>query len=416
MTSEQATDIVIIGGGLVGASLALLLARVLPQKQIVLLEARPFPGADQPSQESSPAGFDQRSTALSPSSADLFADLGLWDSLRAQASPIRQIQVSDRGQFGAARFGPEDNDGKPLGYVVSNRVLGRSLLDRLQNTANIDARAPVEVESLKPVRHGMQVNFSCGKQRDNLRASLAIIADGAGSPLAASLGVSSHSKDYGQCALIANVSYEQPHRGRAFERFTQLGPLALLPLPGEAQTESALIWTRPLDRLAEVQAWSDDEFLRELQREFGYRLGHFTRVSKRSVYPLALQLAGEQVRSSLVLMGNAAHSLHPVAGQGFNLALRDGARLAQTLATGEARGLALGDLKLLQAYEQQQKNDQAATVGLSDSFIRIFATGQPAIVAGRNLGLLSLELIGGWRETFLSQMAGRSQARARLGL
>ena len=411
--TQDRIDITIIGGGMVGASLALLLARVLPHKQIVLLESKPFSGPDeQPSQP----GFDRRSTALSPSSADLLADLNLWDSLQAKASPIRQIHVSDRGHFGTARFGPEDNGGQPLGYVLSNMTIGRALLAQLQSTANIDARAPVAVSGLKPVRGGMQVGFSCQGEPDTLHTDLAIIADGAGSPLAAGLGVTSHSKDYGQCALIANVGYERPHAGRAFERFTPRGPLALLPLAGEQQRESALVWTRPLDKLAEAEAWSDQQFLQELQQEFGYRLGHFTRVSKRSVYPLALQLAGEQVRSSLVLMGSAAHSLHPVAGQGFNLALRDAARLAEVLTAGVAAGRALGDLSVLQAYEQQQKRDQAVTVGLSDSFIRIFASGQPAVVAGRNFGLLSLELVSGWRETFLSQMAGRSQSRAWLGL
>ncbi len=418
--SQQTTDIAIIGGGMVGASLALLLARVLPQKQIVLLEAQLlFAGPDAASHSASAPdqlSFDRRSSALSPTSADLFDELGLWSGLRHQASPIEQIDVSDRGHFGAARFNAADNGGKPLGYVVPNSAIGHSLLERLQATPNIELCSPVEVSRLTPLRGGMQVVAQRQNKPYELRAELVVVADGAGSPLAAALGVGSRTRDYGQCAIIANVAFEQPHKGRAFERFTTNGPLALLPLAGAAQTESALVWTRPLDMLPEVQAWSDETFLQVLQQEFGHRLGHFTRVSRRSVYPLSLQLAEEQVRSSLVLMGNAAHFLHPVAGQGFNLALRDAARLAQLLASGAAAGKPLGSLGLLQEYERQQKNDQLATVSLSDSFIRIFAARQPAVIAGRNLGLVSLELVSGWREAFLAQMAGRSQPRARLSI
>lgn len=395
---------------MVGASLALLLARALPQKQIVLLEAKPLaPPHEQPTQPS----FDDRTTALSPSSAHWFDELGVWEALEPQATAIDHIHVSDRGHFGAAQFGPQDNKGKPLGYVVPNLYIGRSLLARVQQEKAIRLLAPVEVQRLTPVRGGMQVQFADAK---DLRAELVVLADGAGSPLAAGLGVGSRIKDYGQCALIANVAYEQPHRNRAFERFTDEGPLALLPLNGHSPNpcESALIWTLPAARLTEAQSWNDQQFLQELQQSFGYRLGHFQRVGSRSVYPLSLQLAEEQVRSSLVLMGNAAHSLHPVAGQGFNLALRDCARLTQVLAAGKEQ--ALGSLTLLQNYEREQERDQMMTVGLSDSFIRIFATGQPAVVAGRNLGLLSLELISGWRSSFLTQMAGRSQPRARLGL
>lgn len=194
--------------------------------------------------------------------------------------------------------------------------------------------------------------------------------------------------------------------------------MALLPLLGElgGAHRSALVWTQPADNMKDVQGWSDREFLAQLQAVFGYRLGQFLRVGQRSVYPLALRLAEEQVRSSLVLMGNAAHFLHPVAGQGFNLALRDAARLAEVLVSGAREGLALGSLNVLQEYERAQQRDQSLTVSLSDGFIRIFSSGQPAVIAGRNLGLISLELFSGWRDIFLSQMAGRAQPRARLTL
>lgn len=403
-------DVAIIGGGMVGASLALLLSRALPEKRVLLLESRPFAEADErPSQPS----FDQRSTALSPTSAELFNSLGLWQTLEPQASPIRHIHVSDRGHFGTTRFGPQDNQGKPLGYVVPNLAIGRSLLAQVQKSP-VEVKAPVDVESLRPVQGGMAVQVA--GQTEPLRAELVILADGAGSPLAKALGVGSRTRNYEQCAVIANIAYEKPHRSHAFERFAPDGPLALLPLAGEGQTESGLVWTQPLQRLEAVQRWSDREFLENLQRAFGYRLGRFTRVGERSVYPLSLQLAEEQVRSSLVLMGNAAHSLHPVAGQGFNLALRDAARLVQMLVDGVRAGQRLGDLALLQEYEQAQARDQFATVGLSDSFIRIFSSNRPAVVAGRNLGLVSLELFGGWRDLFLSFMAGRAQPRARLSL
>ena len=411
-TSDIATSgIAIVGGGMVGASLALLLARALPQKSIALLEAKPLVDA---AESRTQPDLDLRSTALSPTSTELFARLGVWDSIEYEAAPIRRIHVSDRGHFGTSRFGPEDNQGKPLGYVVPNRVIGQALLQRVQDTANIEVHAPVEVSALKPIRGGVELSVDTG----DVVAELAILADGAGSPLAAQIGITSSIKNYRQCAVIANVEHDKPHTDTAFERFPTRGPMALLPLLGElgGAHRSALVWTQPADNMKDVQGWSDREFLAQLQAVFGYRLGQFLRVGQRSVYPLALRLAEEQVRSSLVLMGNAAHFLHPVAGQGFNLALRDAARLAEVLVSGAREGLALGSLNVLQEYERAQQRDQSLTVSLSDGFIRIFSSGQPAVIAGRNLGLISLELFSGWRDIFLSQMAGRAQPRARLTL
>lgn len=408
--SPSECDIVIIGGGMMGASLALMLARALPKQKLLLLEAKPLASVDElPTQPS----FDARSTALSPTSAELFEHLGLWRALAPQAAPISHIHVSDRGYPGRARFGPDDNANDPLGYVVPNLSLGRELLNQLQSNAAIETVAPAEVLELLPNRRGMHVVFSSPAGERALQSKLVILADGAGSPLAGGLGIATHTHSYGQCALIANVAYDRPHQNHAFERFTSHGPLALLPLPGPNQTESALVWTRPLEQLDTLAGESEQELLKDLQEAFGYRLGRFRKISEPHFYPLSLTQAEEQVRSSLVLMGNAAHSLHPVAGQGFNLALRDAARLTQILRRGAADGSSPGALNLLQQYEQEQAHDQWVTLGLSDAFIKVFASGQPALIAGRTLGLIGLELVPAGRESFLRHMAGRAQPKAR---
>ncbi|HAW23455.1 MAG TPA: 2-octaprenyl-6-methoxyphenyl hydroxylase, partial [Pseudomonas sp.] len=229
---------------------------------------------------------------------------------------------------------------------------------------------------------------------------LAVLADGGRSGLREHLGIEVKQSPYGQTALIANVTPGTPHGGRAFERFTDEGPMALLPLP---DNRCALVWTRPERDAARLAAAPEAEFLEELQQAFGYRLGGFQQVGARHLYPLVLIEAEEQVRSGLVVLGNAAHSLHPIAGQGYNLSLRDTEALAVALLRSSAP---LGDLSVLQGYHQQQRSDQRLTVGFSDQLTQLFGESERLSVAGRNLGLLGLDLLPPAKAWFARQAMG----------
>jgi 2-octaprenyl-6-methoxyphenol hydroxylase len=229
---------------------------------------------------------------------------------------------------------------------------------------------------------------------------LAILAEGGRSGLREQLGIAVSHTPYGQSALIANVSPQEAHNGLAFERFTEEGPMAMLPL---ADNRCALVWTRATLEAERLSALDDAAFLAELQQAFGYRLGSLRQVGTRHLYPLALTAAREQVRQHLVVLGNAAHSLHPIAGQGYNLSLRDTLVLAETLLASSAP---LGDLATLQRYLNSQQMDQQLTVGFSDQVTRLFSTGQPLLAAGRNLGLLGLDLLPPAKRWFARQAMG----------
>lgn len=409
-------DIVVVGGGMVGLTLALLIVNELPDIKLCLIENHPLSdGEDTPYQPS----FDSRSTALSATSADLLSAMGLWQSIASQATPIHQVHISDRGHPGMSTYTREDNGNRDLGYIVENRWLGRCLTAGLMTRNSITAIAPAQVTRIVPRAEGASVFINEGNDRNEhtIDAALVIIADGVDSSLRGELGIGVELHDYRQYAVIANVGLEKPHRGVAYERFTDDGPLALLPLGGsiEART-SALIWTRPSEDIGPTMALNDDQFLAKLQTRFGHRLGRFTRVGKRASYPLQLSLAKEQVRSSVVLMGNAAHSLHPVAGQGFNLAVRDSARLVSVLREAWRKEQPLGSLKVLNHYLEQQNRDQFLTSRISHGFNRIFSNNKPWLQLGRNIGLISMELIPPLKKDFLSQMIGRGQPRARLSI
>lgn len=404
MSAVERCDIAIVGGGLMGAALALLLAQILPGRRIQLLEQRPLIGASD--QALAQPHFDARSTALAPTSVRLLERLGVWPALKRYATAITRVQVSDRGHIGWVRLTTDSNRGDPLGYVVENRALSRVLVDALLAAPALTLRAPVNVQSLKAGPGGMILTTEAGVAH----AQLVIVADGADSPLRQKLGIGELVKDYHQAALIANVQHQLPHQGVAYERFTEQGPLALLPLGGASGTVSALVWTWPKAQIEEATKWSDAEFLARLQHVFGYRLGRMQYVGVRQSYALQLRLARELVRSNLVLMGNAAHFLHPVAGQGYNLALRDGLHLAEVLrAAGDTD---LGDLTLLQEYERRQAEDQRATVFLSDSFNELFRADALGAVLLRNLGMMGVETSGTLRDIFIRQLSGRASRRA----
>jgi len=384
-------DIAIIGGGLVGASLAVALQAEAKQRGWSICLIEPFtPGNGyQPS-------YDARSTALSFGSQQIYQRLGLWQQISQRAEPIKQIHVSDRGRFAAARLSAEEEGVSALGYVVENAWLGECLWQALDQQV-VSWRSPAQVTRMQALADGYRLTLDDDSE---LECSLAILAEGGRSGLREQLGIAVSTTPYGQSALIANLSPQDAHNGLAFERFTEEGPMAMLPL---ADNRCALVWTRATLEAERLFALSDVAFLAELQQAFGYRLGSLRQVGTRYLYPLALTAAKEQVRQHLVVLGNAAHSLHPIAGQGYNLSLRDTLVLAETLLASSAP---LGDLATLQRYLSSQQVDQQLTVGFSDQVTRLFSTGQPLLAAGRNLGLLGLDLLPPAKRWFARQAMG----------
>ncbi|MDH0302599.1 MULTISPECIES: 2-octaprenyl-6-methoxyphenyl hydroxylase [unclassified Pseudomonas] len=384
-------NLAIIGGGLVGASLALALQAGAKARGWKILLIEPFAPGDsfQPS-------YDARSSALSYGTRQIYEQLGLWQTISRRAEPIRQIQVSDRGRFGATRLDALEEGVPALGYVVENAWLGQCLWQAIDGEV-VSWRCPAEVQALQAIAGGYRLQLD---DDTSLECDLAVLADGGRSGLREQLGIHVRRTPYDQSALIANITPGEAHGGQAFERFTEQGPMALLPLP---DNRCALVWTRQgMDarRLAELDERS---FLRELQDAFGYRLGALRQVGARHLYPLALVEAEEQVRPHLVVLGNAAHSLHPIAGQGFNLSLRDVQSLADALLAGPQQP---GDLATLQGYQQRQRLDQALTIGFSDQVTRLFGSNQPLMTAGRNIGLLGLDLLPPARSWFARQAMG----------
>jgi len=384
-------QLAIIGGGLVGASLALALQEGARQRgwQILLIEPHAPGSAFQPS-------YDSRCSALSYGSQRIYEHLGLWPVIAERAAPILDIHVSERGSFGATRLNAAEEGVPALGQVVENAWLGHCLWRALDSEV-VQWRCPAQVTRMEPLEDGYRLTLD---DDSTLECDLAVLAEGGRTGLREQLGIEVRRTPYGQTALIANVTPGERHGGRAFERFTADGPMALLPLP---ENRCALIWTRESDEAERLAALPEREFLSELQRSFGYRLGSFRQVGARHLYPLTLVEATEQVRPHLVVLGNAAHSLHPIAGQGYNLSLRDAHSLAQCLLDDPGTP---GNFATLQRYLEQQRLDQELTVGFSDRVTRLFGKAQPLLAHSRSLGLLGLDLLPPAKSWFARQAMG----------
>ncbi len=396
-------DVLIVGGGMVGISAALCLRRRLACKML-LAEGFPLPDREPDFQSSYSPSFDARATALSYSSCLIYRELEIWDELVQWASTIAQVHVSERGRFGSTLMRAADYDWPALGYVVENTWLGNVLVQALHRT-DVQTLSPARVLSASVETDRVCVNFENGER---VYTQLLLVADGANSALRESLGVAVLEQDYSQHALIANIAHALEHRGCAYERFTVQGPLALLPLPAspaEGQ-RSALVWSLSEQQAQTLQHCPEAEFLATLQDRFGYRLGRLQRVGDRHSYPLTLTEAQEQVRRGVVIMGNAAHSLHPVAGQGFNLALRDIARLGAVLAEAKTQGAALGALSVLQQYITRQTGDQQRTKQFSDRLPELFMRRDPVLALLRDIGLFALDVSPALKREFVRQTAG----------
>ncbi len=413
LCSSQYYDLVIVGAGMVGASLACILDKSGQDRPMsILLVESTVIDLDAPAAQPS---FDARSTVLSHGTVDYLRELGLWTELKCDAEAIKKIHVSDQGKFGAVRMDNVELGVDALGYVMENRLLGKMFNKSLAAIGSLEICSGVGVSNIKPEPSGMKVTLDDGSQQCILTTALVVMAEGGRSGLCEKLGIHRSRESYQQEAVIANVAFTSPHKNVAYERFTPHGPLALLPLPDhDSQHRAALVWTRNTDEVSKTLALSDNDFLQQLNEEFGSRLGRFTRVGQRSSYPLSLIQAQEQVRPGLVLLGNVAHSLHPVAGQGFNLAFRDTAHLAAILLEAVSKGAALGDVALLHRYQNETGSDQHMTAMFSHYMTRLFSSNNIAAVWVRKFGLFSIDLVMPVRKAFARRAMGMGEAKVTL--
>ncbi|WP_461537484.1 2-octaprenyl-6-methoxyphenyl hydroxylase [Spongorhabdus nitratireducens] len=406
LETEFDSDVVIIGGGMVGAALALALAPLARSGlKVTVIEPKPLKldEADKTLQPSYQPSYDARASALSYGARLIFEQLGVWDDLSSVVTPIRHVHVSEKGQFGITRLNHKESNVPALGYVVENRLLGQCLLGQLEQHKEIRFRCPAEVQAMQAVEGGMSLTLNENGEVSTLRARLAVLADGGRSALGESLGIETDVHEYGDTAIITNVTPGKHHDYVAWERFTDQGAMALLPL---SEGRCALVWTMSHELAAERMALDDNTFLDTLQKRFGFRMGRFTRVGERHCYPLSLKQAREQVRPGLVVLGNAAHSMHPVAGQGFNLSLRDAVALADVIKDNVMARKSPGALKPLLGYVDDQQRDQLLTMRFCDLLVKGF--GEPGMIPafGRNLGLAAMEAVPPLRRLFAREAMG----------
>lgn len=395
MNTSTTYDIIIVGGGMVGASLAIALAR--SGLRLALVEAY-TPGTDsQPS-------YDDRAIALAYGTRRIFEAIGVWPGLVGIAEPILDIHVSDRGHFGFTRLNAAEEAVPALGHVVTARELGGVLLDRMRQDESLALIAPARVIRFEDQGERVQVEIEREGRMSSLHCRLLVAADGGNSAIREQLDVPVQRWQYGQSAVVTNITPAQPHRNVAYERFTDTGPVALLPM---TEQRCAVVWTVRDEQVDAVLELDDHAFLSAFQERFGYRLGRFLRVGRRVSYPLSLLRARESVRGRVAVIGNAAHTLHPIAGQGFNLGIRDVAALAEVVDDACKKETDIGAAEVLSAYSRWRSAEQRNVALATDGLARLFSNPLTALRLGRNLGLLAMEFLPGARHPL---------ARAAMGL
>jgi len=400
-------EIAIIGGGLVGLCAALALQS--EHQKVMVIEATAL---HQPESD----GLNARSIALAYSSVQIFKALDIWSQIKKQAAPIEDIHVSSQGRWGVTRMNAGDLNLEAMGYVIENRFLAASLLNKVETSDNINLLTEAEFESIE-TDDTVCIHYRHKGKQQQINAQMAIIADGANSQAREMLGVTHKTVDYGQSAIITNMTFQTPVSTMAFERFTEQGPLAVLPLGGNRY---ACVWTRNCQEADRLMQLDDAGFIEDIQQCFGYRMGFIEAIGQRFSFELHRTGARELGRQRCLLVGNAANALHPVAGQGFNLALRDIAVLHELLGNTAISYLDDAAMsELLNNYEDNRKREQNRVINLGDGLVSLFSNQLPILDHFRAGGLAALDLLPGLKtQVALSGMGmsfgGNAMLRGRL--
>jgi len=395
-------DLLIVGGGLVGLSLAQALGGAGLRVAVVDRERPAVAAADR---------FDGRASAIAWGSSQVLRAIGLWDHLASHAQPIRDIRVSDGDSLLFVHYDHRqaglDDSGTPapLGYIIENRFIRRALYKALADNTHVTLLAPVELQSLD--RGGARVEATLGDGR-RVRATLAVACDGRESPQRVAAGIAVTRWGYPQAGIVCSISHEHAHHGVAQERFLPAGPFAVLPLPDAevGMHRSSIVWTERAELAPAMLALSDKEFAAEIQQRFGDSLGRIAVAGPRWSYPLGLLHAERYVAHRLVLAGDAAHSIHPIAGQGLNLGLRDVAALAECLVDAARLGLDIGAPEALERYQRWRRVDTLMLVGVTDALNRLFSNDIRPVRVARDLGLGLVERVPPLKRLFMRHAMG----------
>lgn len=371
-------DLIIVGAGLAGNCLALALKN--SGLNIAIVEA-----ASREQLRDSPAG--DRALALAAGTVQLLQSLGAWDGVADKANAIKHIHISDRGHFGKTRLSATDQNVDALGYVIAARDIEEYLAD-LVAEISVTRLYETRVVGLMSGQEAINVSLKQNNQSLNLTAQLLVGADGGQSTVRKLLDIPQQIKEYGQTALVTSVQSTLPNQHTAYERFTVQGPLALLPI---AAKQASVVWTRTQEQAEALMAGGEAEFLAELQACFGYRLGALKLIAPWRAFPLSLIRAESMVSGRAVIVGNAVHQLHPVAGQGFNLGIRDVAQLADMLIRQHQQQADFGATDLLTLFAKQRQQDHSKTIGFTNNVVRIFSNDWLPVAALRNTGLALLD-------------------------
>jgi 2-octaprenyl-6-methoxyphenol hydroxylase len=399
---QQDYDLVIAGGGLAGNCLALALKNT--GLRIAIVEAN-----TREQLFNSPAG--DRALALAAGTVMMLGALGIWQGISHAATAIKHIHISDRGHFGKTRLSAQKEQVDALGCVITARDI-ETYVANLVTEAGIDLISPARVVGLMSGDKEVCISLKQGNESLNVSASLLVGADGGLSSVRKLLDIAQHMTEYGQTALVTTVKSTISHKNTAFERFTASGPLALLPV---AKNHCAVVWTRTSEDANALMLGSEADFLAELQQCFGFKLGELRLTAPRRTFPLSLIRAEKMVAGRAVIIGNAVHQLHPVAGQGFNLGLRDVVQLAEMLIKQHEQNKDIGAADFLKEYAVSRKKDHDRTIGFTDAVVKIFSNEWLALVAARNIGLTLLDHLPAAKTLLTRHAMGLSGHMPRLG-